>query len=411
MPAQPIYRPQLVTAGVALAGASMLAVSPVSAPALPDTPLMPDIQLTAIDFDPLGSLAGIFDTTSTNATAVAETFFEAPGAVLQQSLVNQFGFVGDLVSNPANIGDVLQGVGGNIKEAFQAATFLGLDLNINSSITELAPILAANDGMHTLFAVLAPTLLGESIDNDALTQVLTQAINFAASPASGVLMGLAGPFASPAVPFINPFMELASGGDPATALGGLLNAPLDAINGFFNGSALNLDPLLPIIAQTGILPEELQIGSLSLAFGGLFSPGGTALAPGIIPDDYTIFDPNMGIGGSMLNSLGLNIPALGPLGDIPGEGIGPLGALTNLSQMIAAAIGWDGTGNPLTGLEFPTLPTELFNSFSVGDFDLGNLLPGEMFGNIGGIGDALGDAFNWMASIPQILLNMLTSAF
>lgn len=408
MSTQQIPRPQLITAGIALAGASMLAVSPLSAPRVPDIATVPDIQLAAIDFDPLGSLVDIFNTTSSNATTVAETFFEAPAAVLQRSLVNQVGFFGDLISDPASIGGVLQDVGQNIQNAFQAATLLGSDFSLASSLSELAPLLTANDGMHTLFAAIAPALLGESIDNEGLAQVLTEAINFSASPASGVLMGLAGPFVSPVVPFLNPFMELASGGEPMTALGTLFNAPLDAINGFFNGSTLNLDPLVPIIAQAGILPEELQIGSLSMAFGGLLSPGVTAFAPGIIQEDFSVLDPtNMGIGGSLLNSLGLKIPALGVLRDIPGQGVGPLGALTNLSQMIAVALGWDGVGNPLTDLAFPTLDFGDVLGGSLSDFSLADLLPTDLLGNLGG----LGGAFEFIMGIPEMLLGMLTGAF
>lgn len=84
---------------------------------------MPEIQLTAIDFDPLNSLVDIFNTTSTNATTLADVFFEAPGAALQQALVSQVGFLGDIVADPTSIGDVLQSIGGNIQDAFSAATF------------------------------------------------------------------------------------------------------------------------------------------------------------------------------------------------------------------------------------------------------------------------------------------------
>lgn len=38
--------------------------------------------------------------------------------------------------------------------------------------------------------------------------------------------------------------------------------------------------------------------------------------------------------------------------------VGPIGAVANLSQIVAGAIGWDGDGNPLTHLTFPKIETE-----------------------------------------------------
>ena len=89
---------------------------------------------------------------------------------------------------------------------------------------------------------------------------------------------------------------------------------------------------------SGLLPEDLPVTSLSFAFGGLLTPGTTGLT-------------GQGIGGSVLNSLGIGVLGL----PIEGQAVGPLGALTNLSQMVAKAIGWDGTGNPLTDLTLPTI--------------------------------------------------------
>ncbi|WP_343598745.1 hypothetical protein [Mycobacterium sp.] len=62
-------------------------------------------------------------------------------------------------------------------------------------------------------------------------------------------------------------------------------------------------------------------------------------------------DTSGGIGGSIFNALtlNLNLDISGtetPL-DIPGQGVGPLGALTSWTQLLATLIGWDGTGNPL----------------------------------------------------------------
>ena len=117
-----------------------------------------------------------------------------------------------------------------------------------------------------------------------------------------------------------------------------------------------------------MLPEGTTFDSLGLTFGGLFSPGATANTVGGEVGTG-------GVGGSIFNSLGLSITtnALGfPITlNVPGVGIGPIGALANLSQMTAGAIGWNGTGNPLTNLELPevdqstTPPVNQLASFGV----------------------------------------------
>ncbi|MBS9534143.1 hypothetical protein KIH27_11155 [Mycobacterium sp. M1] len=70
----------------------------------------------------------------------------------------------------------------------------------------------------------------------------------------------------------------------------------------------------------------------------MLSPGGTALEVG-----GEAMGADAGIGGSILNSLGLTAIGL----PAPGNALGPLAALENLDQIIAGALGWDGDGSPL----------------------------------------------------------------
>src|SRR5690625_4121136 len=130
----------------------------------------------------------MFNTTAENATKVADFFFEAPAAALQQTLVNQVGYLGDILNG--NIGEVFTGIGGNLKDAFQAATFFGqaFDFSVPSTLPLL---LQSNDAMHAFLASALPVALPEQGK-----ELITGLLNFASSPASGVLMGAVGPVIS-----------------------------------------------------------------------------------------------------------------------------------------------------------------------------------------------------------------------
>jgi hypothetical protein len=124
-----------------------------------------------------------------------------------------------------------------------------------------------------------------------------------------------------------------------------LDAPANAVNSFFNGADLNLDALVPLIAQSGLLPAGTTINALDFAFGGLLSVG--SVSQGTYTQNGTI-TPITTPGGSILNSLGLTVTtdALGaPLTlNIASHAVGPLGALESISQTVGVLLGdhWDG---------------------------------------------------------------------
>ena len=178
--------------------------------------------------------------------------------------------------------------------------------------------------------------------------LVTGLLDFSTSPLSGVLLGMAGPFLSPVVELGNSIQTVVGdltgdAADPSAALQALIATPANVIGSFFNGATLNLDALIPFIEQTGLVPPDLlSIDSLGLNLGGLLTAGGTGGA---------LFEDPTGIGGSIFNAL--SISALGLSFD--GQAVGPLGALVNLSEIIAETLGWDGAGNPLADLAFPTI--------------------------------------------------------
>ncbi|MGH3970834.1 MAG: outer membrane porin GjpA, partial [Mycobacterium sp.] len=114
------------TTGVAIAAASLIAVTPVAAP-LPDIGTFRDVALTAGE-DTASDLASpwtdVFNTASENATTLWDNFALAPAVGLQQALVNQSDLWQQFFNDPTsstlasvfqemqtNLDNVLTGIG------------------------------------------------------------------------------------------------------------------------------------------------------------------------------------------------------------------------------------------------------------------------------------------------------------
>ncbi len=330
------------TAGTAMVGASMIAIAPVATP-LPDISQVRDVQLTGTS-DILSIPFNTFQDALTNDGNLSLAFVDANNALVDAIQTNPDWF--SALTNP--------------HELFGALTFLAGDqknfLNPLAEFTTSLPSgtggLGAPDfflGNFLLYGLLTnqggPLLPGIIPEIPAPIPEIAQV---AASPLSGLLLGAVSPMVAPLVPFLNPFMELIadiqSGTSPdiGQLAQELLAAPLNSINAFFNGDTLDLDALVPLVNQAGLLPEGTSIVDLSVAFGGLLSPGevgGTldALSQPELPP------PLLG-GGSILNALGITISAVNPVDPTlppivlqfgPGEGVGPYGALIGLERVIA----------------------------------------------------------------------------
>jgi hypothetical protein len=183
-------------------------------------------------------------------------------------------------------------------------------------------------------------LLGQGfgVPGGAEGELIAALDNFAASPLSGVLIGFLGPFISPEVALLNS-VQAALGdltgpnADPTAALYELVNTPANVVNGFFNGATLNLDGLAPLFdsfVSNGDNGGE-SITGLSFAFGGLFRPGSVVDGVGGVEN---------GVGGSILNSLGLDLAFslpdddAGATVDVPAIGVGPIAAIDGLVNTV-----------------------------------------------------------------------------
>jgi hypothetical protein len=179
--------------------------------------------------------------------------------------------------------------------------------------------------------------------------VVKELLNVLSSPISGIAMGMIGPAVSPVVAVVNSVHNIVSAlvaGNFAAAMQGVINIPANIVGAVLNGANLNLDGLVPVLNNAGLLSPGTTLHNLNIQFGGLFSAGAVGVDP-------ATGEPTS-IGGSIFNSIGLTTSTdmMGfPLDlEIPGIGIGPMGALVAFGQIVAKAIGWSGTGNPLAAL-------------------------------------------------------------
>lgn len=321
-------------AGVIALSASAIAVSAFVPPPAVQLPASADVREVAVQlaaaYNPLQPWIDDFEAAGANVKALGQAFFQAPAVLLQQFLANQIDHIGTILKNPGNIGSVLQGVAHNVQSVIKEATLLGTD-PADWTIAD------SNDVWHGLVAQMLPTML-PTAGNTQATAFVTQVVNVLASPLSGVLMGLVGPAVSPVVALVNSITAIGNAlfhGNLAKAVQAAINIPASVVNGFLNGANLNLDALAPLITKT--MPAGNSLGKLNIQFGGLLTAGTTGM-------DLS------GIGGSILNSLGLiATTTLAPDDPLPitGQGVGPIGALLNLTHLLAKALGWSGTGNPL----------------------------------------------------------------
>ncbi|BBX84627.1 outer membrane porin GjpA [Mycolicibacterium aubagnense] len=331
-------------AGICAATTAAIVVSPLlsSVPAAAHLPALPSVSTAAVQltaaYNPLQAWKDVFDTAGANAQKLGAEFSAAPAVLLQQILANQVTHLRTILQNPGSIGTVLGQVVKNVQSVVQAATLLNTDYNTGQAFGSL-------DGWHYMALNIMPKLLPTENDPRA-TQVITQVLNVLASPLSGVLIGLAGPAISPVVALVNSLTAAGaalSTGDAMAALQQVINIPANVVGGFLNGANLNLGALVPLINGSGLLTHETTLHDLSIQFGGLLTAGVTGVDP--------VTGAANNIGGSILNSLG-QVVTTGVMGfplDLPiaGQGVGPIGALMSLGQLLAKAIGWSGTGNPL----------------------------------------------------------------
>lgn len=362
-----IARRSYATAGVAIAGAGLVAATPLALP----RPDLPGVQSPAVRLT--GAWEDAFNSASENATTLLNNYYLAPGVGLQQFIANQADYWDQLLNDPAGSSNA---VAEEIQQHFNAVV-TGFGLQDADSDTYNTVLNHTLDGTHNLMFGQIGGYLPDDVDPDQIMPI----INFLASPQSAILMGMLGPAISPWVALINSVNDGDSFSDTLANM----------VGGYFNGATLNLDSLLPAINDAGFFPAGMSMDHLDFAFGGLLSTGGVQVGPyQVIGENGEIVASVPAVGSSLFNSVGIEfsgVPVLGTL-DLDSQAIGPIGASLAWGQTVGALLGsgWDGKGPvdvtpPLAGVELPTIPTDSF------DFD------------DGGAGSLASDSLSWLSDL------------
>lgn len=360
-----------VTAGIAIVGSGLIAATPVATP-LASVPTIQGVALTAGDTLPdlMAPWTEVFNEASRNSTILTQNFLLAPWAGFQQMLANQTQFWQEILNDPSKIPDVMQQMQSNLDAVLTGYTLQNASgsFGLNGLEGTIGTV-----GVHTLSgtdATAAPIAFGHDLLFGLLPQFLpadmasiaTPIVNFLASPLSGIIIGSLGPSIAPWVAMMNSIQDGDSFNEIMASWTG----------GYLNGATLDLDFLLPLIAQTGLLPEGNEIDHLSFTFGGLLTPGDVGVGPYQVTDQAGNLVEVPAVGGSIFNGLGITLTtsALGtPLTiAIDGHGVGPIAAQEAWSQTVAALLGSGWTGKdpikvspPWPGIDFPTLPDDFFD--------------------------------------------------
>ena len=343
-------RPWIITGVCLLTSAGVITASPAAAASL-------DVRTSAVQltsFDP-NDWNDVLQLALANATDIYDHWSPVPSPALQQVIVNQVGYLEEVLKDPSKISDILPQIQNNLTAAYNAALepftpanpepyiYPSLDttpseIGISALGTHLFDIdlpgkadllniltngLSFDIGICPLCVdVNIPVL--QLLLGDSLASQVEPYLNFSGSPLSGILWGDIGTLVGPALQLntdITGIVDALSGSNPdyTTALDDLLNMPANITNAFLNGY--------------GDYDIPLSSGSaLDVDLGGLLSPA-----------------------GSLINALGYS-DTFGDCSiacatfDVPTTAVGPIASMVELSQAIAEAIGWSGVGNPIDAL-------------------------------------------------------------
>ncbi|WP_396926065.1 hypothetical protein [Mycolicibacterium sp.] len=250
------------TAGVALVGASVIAISPL-APPMPDLQAVQrsvpsvSVELSAA-VNPIENWIQVFQKSAANLGAIGQQIGDSPAPILKQIVLNQMAAFEDLKTRfDANAGTVkliLDGAPGAIATArgqLESGNITGAFDTFNNQI------------------VIPLALAGVQAVSD-LTRPLVSTVNnfakaFATLPDSVFQIIL--PMTFPLVSTINAAVQATQdvydgvvAGDPAAVVNTLVNLPANLVDGFLNGSGT----ILGFINAPGLLtPYDPNFGFLA----------------------------------------------------------------------------------------------------------------------------------------------------
>lgn len=248
-----------LTAGVALAGAGVIAVSPVmptptdiQLPALPTSSAA--VTLSALT-NPVDVWAQTLSTASANLQALGEQLLASDAPILRTVISNQVG-------NATVVGNALQTYANNFTSTLQG---LPDALKAASDLISQGEITSAVDG---LTLSLLPAILGLlDVTNNTWSAVTTTTQNLAnvIKAVPDIVTAVALPAAFPLLSVVNGLaataeevVKAANAGDTEGVANALINAPANLTDAFLNGKGT----LLGIIPVAGLLSPTSPLGAL-----------------------------------------------------------------------------------------------------------------------------------------------------
>lgn len=249
------------TAGVALLGASVIAISPLT-PAMPDAPGIQralssvGVELSAA-VNPIDNWVQVFQNSAANIGAIGQQIVASPAPILGQILANQLASLKALQAafsaNATTVKQIFDGAPGAFDTArgqLQSGNIVGAVNTINNAI--VVPLVLA--GVQAVSDLTVP--LVSTVNNFAKA--------FATLPSTVFQVIL--PMTYPLVSMINVVVQATQdvydgvvASDPGAVVNTLVNLPANLVNGFLNGSGT----ILGFINAPGVLtPYDPNLGFL-----------------------------------------------------------------------------------------------------------------------------------------------------
>ncbi|OYN80395.1 hypothetical protein [Mycolicibacterium sphagni] len=250
------------TAGVALVGASVIAISPL-APPMPDVHAMQrtvssvGVELSAT-VNPIENWIQVFQTSAANLGAIGQQIVDSPAPILSQIVANQIASLKALqtafAGNAANVKQIFDSIPGTIDTArgqFQSGDITGGFDTINNTV------------------VIPLALAAVQAVSDSTVPVVNTVNNFAKAFATlpnavyQVLLPMTFPLLSTINVVVQATQDVYDGvvaSNPGAVINTLVNLPANLVNGFLNGSGM----ILGIIPTPGLLtPYSSSFGFLA----------------------------------------------------------------------------------------------------------------------------------------------------
>ncbi|PND55781.1 hypothetical protein CRM90_21315 [Mycobacterium sp. ENV421] len=250
------------TAGVALVGASVIAISPLT-PTMPDAQALQrsvssvSVELSAA-INPIENWVQVFQKSAANLGAIGQQIAASPAPILKQIVENQLASLKALqtayTNDVANLKLIFQGVPGALETArgqLQSGDIVGAFDTIN----------------NTVVIPLALNLV--TVVSDSTVPLVNTVNNFAKAFATlpNTVFQVVLPMTFPLVSTINAAVQATQdvydgvvAGDPGAVLNTLVNLPANLVGGFLNGSGT----VLGFIDAPGLLtPYSPDFGFLA----------------------------------------------------------------------------------------------------------------------------------------------------